>query len=329
MEVIYFPVLFYWMWCSLKSGNPFYFVATNPGIKNGGMLNDPKYPVLKCFKGEQIPRTLWVAENTDRHIIEEQRKAMGLDYPLIAKPDIGERGLKVELIKEATSLNQYHKAANFDYLLQEYIALPLEVGIFYYRFPDKESGKISSVVVKEMLQVTGNGRSSLKELIMDYPRARLQSEKLEQKNAEALRSVPREGEVVELETIGNHNRGTTFLDGNRWIGQELLQVIERLARQVPGFYYGRFDIKCENMETLIRGRNFKILELNGAKSEPAHIYQPGFPLMKAYRSIFHHWKIMYRISEINHQNGIRYPGVGPSYRVYKEYRNYLKKVRTA
>lgn len=328
-ELLYFPVSVYWVWCSIRAGSPFYFIAANPGIKNGGMLHDPKYPILQSFEKDKIPVTGLIEFGLSFDSMIKNMKQLALSFPVIVKPDIGERGLKVALLENEDQLKTYHEHAKFDYLIQEYITLPLEVGVFYIRYPNQKHGQITSVVVKEMLQVTGDGSSTLAELIHDYPRARLQWDSLKERFATSLSSIPDKGKVLELESIGNHNRGTTFLDGTDLIDEDLRKVVEGLALQVPGFYYGRFDLKCESMKAFKAGETIKILELNGAKSEPAHIYQPGFPLFKAYKSIFRHWTILFKISAMNHKKGVSYMKPLTCYKVFKEYKAYLKMVKSA
>jgi hypothetical protein len=292
------------------------------------MLYDPKYPILKYFDPELIPRTILITSHTDIEEIRAKMQDAELVFPLIVKPDIGERGIGVEKVQTEKDLERYHRQVNYDYLIQEYVDLPLEIGVFYYRYPDEESGLVSSIVIKEMLKVTGDGNSTVEELMSKYPRARLQLDSLSVKFPKLMDEIPEEGEVLELEAIGNHNRGTTFLDGQDLINEELREIIEGLARKVPGFYYGRFDMRCGSVEELNRGVNFKILELNGAKSEPAHIYQPGYPILKAYKSIFHHWIVMFRISQINHHRGFEYQGFWKCLPVYRKYRGYLKMVKS-
>ena len=328
-KLVYLPVFFYWLWCYLRTGSPFYFIASNPGIRYGGMLYDPKYPVLRKFDPELIPLTALVPMGSSLELLTQKVQELNLNFPMIVKPDIGERGLKVELVRNRKELEEYHqKGIKFDYLVQEYITLPLEVGVFYYRYPDQEEGRITSIVVKEMLQVTGDGRSTLRELVDAYPRARMQMEKLEKRLPEELDSIPERGKVIELESIGNHNRGTTFLNGNELINDQLNKVFDGIAKQVDGFYYGRFDLKCSSVEELNRGEGIKILELNGAKSEPAHIYQPGYSIFKAYASIFSHWSVMLKISRMNRKAGHMYMKFPPSYKVFKEYQAYLKMVKS-
>jgi len=90
---------------------------------------------------------------------------------MIAKPDIGERGTAVEKINSEEELKSYLEYHKNDLLIQEYINFEIELGIFYYRFPDQESGTISSVVRKDFLKVMGDGQSSLRDLMAKYPRA--------------------------------------------------------------------------------------------------------------------------------------------------------------
>ena len=128
--------------------------------------------------------------------------------------------------------------------------------------------------------------------------------------------------------IGNHCRGTTFFSGNHLINEHLISVFDKIALNIDGFYFGRFDIRCESVEELYQGENFKILELNGAGSEPSHIYHPGFPLSSAYSVIFHHLSVLYRISKMNKQRGIPYMSFREGMKMVKKIRVY-KKLQTS
>ncbi|MEQ9006519.1 MAG: hypothetical protein RLP12_01450, partial [Ekhidna sp.] len=67
-----------------------------------------------------------------------------------------------------------------------------------------------------------------------------------------------------IEPIGNHCRGTKFLNDNHEINTELNQAFNQLAGQIPDLHFGRFDLKCKSYDDLKELKNFKILELNGA-----------------------------------------------------------------
>lgn len=133
--------------------------------------------------------------------------------------------------------------------------------------------------------------------------------------------IPSLDEEVEVVPIGNHCRGTTFLNGNHLITDNMVQAIDSAAKEYPGFHYGRFDLRCKSIEELERG-NFTILELNGCGAEPAHIYHPGYPLFKAYRELARHLKIMFQIARQNHANGTPYMTIGEAIKLVRFLRHY-------
>ena len=129
------------------------------------------------------------------------------------------------------------------------------------------------------------------------PRAKLQLSSLEMVLGDQLEEVLPNGEEKELESIGNHCRGTAFLNGNDLINDQLHEVFDQICKNIPGFYFGRFDLRCSSLDDLYWGQGIKIMELNGAGSEPGHIYQPGTSIFTAYKDIFHHLNILLKISK--------------------------------
>lgn len=114
-----------------------------------------------------------------------------------------------------------------------------------------------------------------------------------------------EKEFSPNQPIGSHNLGTTFLDGRHRITPQLIEAIHTIAEALPGFNYGRMDLKFESWQSLERLENFKLMEINGVNSEPTHIYQPGFSLLEAYRDIFAHMKLMQQIARQNKNEAAR------------------------
>ncbi len=303
--LVYLPVFAYWLWCGLKARAIFYVSAVNPGFAYGGIIGASKKAILDKLPPGLVPITmLFNADDPVPQIIAGM-KQHGLGFPVIVKPDIGERGFKVELVNSQDELRQYLSQVTGRLLLQEYLDLPLEAGVFYYRLPDTEKGVVSSVVLKGLLSVTGNGRASIRQLMLQHGRARLQIKRLQENGNIDLQRIPARGEEVLLEPIGNHVRGTMFINGNHLRNQQLNDTFDRISHAIEGFYYGRYDLRCASEADLYAGK-FKIMELNGAASEPAHIYDPGFSLMEAYRVLLHHWSILYKISRQNHQKGEPY-----------------------
>lgn len=305
VKVIYAPIFIYYLWLSIKARSFYFISVSNPGIPIGGLLGVSKKLILDKIPIDLVPITLFKQSGEDENDFIKKAGGAGLGYPLIAKPDIGERGFGVEKIKSEAELREYLLKYGQDILLQEFVDLPIELGIFYYRIPGEECGTISSIVQKDMLSVTGDGISTIHQLMSQSSRAKLQLDTFKKDYPEVLKIILEKGEEKILMQIGNHSRGTAFLNGNHLINDKLVDVFDSVSRKIEGFYYGRFDIKCESVEELYNGK-FVILELNGAASEPAHIYHPGFSIIEAYRVLFHHWDMVFKISMVNKKNGHEY-----------------------
>ena len=64
-------------------------------------------------------------------------------------------------------------------------------------------------------------------------------------------------------------------------------------------------MRVPNWDDLYAGRNIRILELNGATSEPGHVYDPNYRLWKAYRDIMQNMRIVADISAVNIKRGFK------------------------
>ncbi|MEL7001971.1 MAG: hypothetical protein AAFN93_04455 [Bacteroidota bacterium] len=316
-NVVYLPIYFYWFWLSIKARSFLFFSSSNPGIENAGMLGESKIKILDNIKPELKPLTIFCKYGESYEDVELKLKESELEFPIIAKPDIGERGWNVEKINNEKELRAYISEIPVDYLIQEYLDLPIEMGIFYYRYPKDHQGQVSSITIKEMLSVEGDGKSTLKELILNYDRAKLQWHVLKEIYADSLGQILKKGEKKELVTIGNHSRGTKFLNGNHLINDNLHKTFDEISKGIPGFFFGRYDLRVASNEGLTKGQ-IKIMELNGAGSEPSHIYHPGFSFFEAQKVLFHHWRALYKISKQNKELGIPYATLKQGIAEYKK-----------
>jgi hypothetical protein len=318
--IVQFPIFFYFLWLALRTRSLLFFTASNPGIPMGGMFGESKFEILKKIPTQYIPRTIRITlPATTQSVLEELGKS-DLRFPLVFKPDLGERGFMVKKITTITEIELYLKKIRIDFIVQDFVDLPLEFGIFYARIPDQHGGTVTSIVKKEMLSVTGDGVSTLKQLIFKNDRAKLQWKKLEESHHDRLEEIVPEGEVMEIVSIGNHARGTKFLDGNNLITDKLSSVFDTISKQIEGFYFGRFDIRCASLEDLYKGK-IKIMELNGCGAEPAHIYDPDFKLRNAIAVLFKHWYTIFRISRQNHKQGFQYLSMREGLTYYKKFKN--------
>lgn len=196
------------------------------------MISASKKQILDKIPQRYIPKTKLLSTPFNHSNLMKEMKEEGFTYPVIFKPDLGERGWKVERISNEKEAKKYLESFDADLQIQEFIDLPLEAGVFYYRFPGEERGKVSSIVIKELLFVLGDGESTLEQLIIKKPRARLQFEKLRVIWKDDFENIPTKGERMELQPIGNHNRGTAFLNGNHLIGEELTESFEVIRKSV-------------------------------------------------------------------------------------------------
>jgi hypothetical protein len=317
--IVQFPLIMYWLWLSLRARSLFFFSASNPTIVLGGMLGESKYDVLKLIPDPYKPKTILIKKSAAKDYVLKQLLENGFSLPVIFKPDQGERGFMVKKITMEAQLESYINTLQKDFLIQEFLDLPVELGVFYTRMPDELSGYVNSVVVKDMLTVTGDGESTLQQLILDKPRAKLQWEKLKLAHADKLTVVLPSGEPYVLNNIGNHALGTTFLDGGHLINEKLSATFDHISKQINGFYFGRYDLRCASIEDLYAGK-IKIMELNGCGAEPAHIYQPGFSLWKAFGILFTHWKNIFRISMQNHRRGVPFTSWREGKTIHKKFK---------
>lgn len=280
---------------------------------------ESKKQIYDLLPEKYYPKTILVKENTDLKTIVDKVVEKEIHFPLIAKPDIGLRGSGVKKIKTISELKEYAQKANFDYLLQDLIPFKNEVGIFYVRHPHHKNGIITGIVSKEFLIVIGDGKSTIEDLIKKTPRFELQFDVLKEEYGDQLHRILQKGESLNLVPFGNHARGAKFLDGSDWITPKLTKMINELAAKIPEFYFGRFDIMYNTLEELERGENFQIVELNGAASEPTHIYDPKHSVWFAWRELARHITYMYEISVENHKMGVPYLDYKVGMREYKSH----------
>ncbi len=298
-NVVYFPIYFYWAWLALKSRSFFFFSTSNPTIENGGFLMESKKKIYDIIPQQFYPNTILINHNDNIECITNQISNQQLHYPMIAKPDIGLRGLQVKKMSSFDDIADYLSKTKVSFLLQEFIQYPNEIGIFYYKIPSEVTGTISGIVGKEFLTVIGDGISTIEQLIIQNDRFVLQLKKLKTTYGKLLDKVLTKKELYTLVPYGNHARGAKFIDLTHLVDEQLIKCINNICNTIPEFYYGRLDIKYNTWEDLKEGKGFSIIEVNGAGSDPTHIYDPKHSIFFAWKEIIKHLNILYKISILN------------------------------
>jgi hypothetical protein len=322
---VYGPLYLYWFGLCLKARSFFFFNTSNPTIKNGGFMMESKKEIYDLIPEQYYPPTLFFKTATLEETLLKSIKDSGLKFPLIGKPNIGEKGMSVKKLKDEYEVIDYVRNSKVDFLIQEFIPYRNEVGIFYYRFPNEEKGHLSGIVRKEFLGVRGDGRSTVEKLLKQNKRYVLQLPVLKRTFGEELNNILNDGEELILVPYGNHVRGAKFIDDSHLIDEELTHSIDAVCRQIEGFYYGRLDIRYNTWEELRQGEKFSIIELNGAGSEATHIYDPKHSIFFAWKEIIRHWKILWRISRMNHHPVKRpYMNISSGLQMFRDNTRYLK-----
>jgi pimeloyl-ACP methyl ester carboxylesterase/membrane protein DedA with SNARE-associated domain len=302
------------------------FTAANPAMPAGGFVGESKAEILgglaaggaPVARFERLPAALSAAERLARARAFLERE--GLGFPVVLKPDAGQRGDGVAVIRDDDGLRRYLERPGRDVLIQEHVA-GREFGVFYARRPDEERGRIFSITEKRLPAVTGDGRRTLERLILDDRRAVAMARAYEAAlGPERLQEVPRDGEEVTLVEIGTHCRGAVFLDGGRIRTPALEEAVDRMSRVYTGFFFGRYDLIGPSEDAFRAGRDLRIVELNGVTSESTDIYDPGNSLLDAYRILFRQWRLAFEIGAANRRRGVQPTGLRGLLRLIRRHR---------
>ena len=305
MWVFYPPVALWIAALALRHRSLLVVTSVNPAIEGGGLVGESKWRILQGLSesAEFVARGALLARGSDRLAqVFEFLAENGARFPVVLKPDVGERGRDVEIVRNRAQLEAYLGAHPPDSIVQEYVP-GAEFGIFYYRHPDSERGEILSITEKRMLEVVGDGRRTLEELILLDPRAVCMAPRHLTVHQSRLDCVLPPGEVRRLTEVGTHSLGALFLDGGWAWSTELADRFDRISRAYTGFFFGRYDVRAPDLAAFRLGHAFRIVELNGLTSEATHIYDPKNSLFEAYRVLFHQWQIAFEIGAANRARG--------------------------
>jgi len=298
--VFYPPVLLYIGYPALRHGGLRTITAVNPAMPASGFIDESKSDILR-----RLPER-WVVPFALVHSAKELRDVMqqrGWSYPLILKPDAGQRGYGLRKINHDTQLDEYFEAHPDHVLAQTYHPGPGEAGVFYVREPDEEVGRIFSLTDKQFPVLVGDGEHTVEQLIYRHPRYRMQWRLFLKRHGDRRDDVLPDGRRMTLAASGNHCQGTKFLDGSAMISPALIARFDQIAKQYEGFHFGRFDVRYTDREAFMAGEGFAIVELNGLTSEATHIYDPKLSLCSAYRTLFEQWRLAFRIGAANRRRG--------------------------
>lgn len=299
----YIPIMPVWLWYCVKGRSFWFFTPSNPTLTFGGFEGEEKKEMYDQLPAGSFPKTIYIDPSLSFNEVEAKIIINNFTFPFAVKPNVGMMGYMFRKIQSANDLLLYHQTMPVQYVLQELIEYPIEVSVFYYRYPNQKTGKVTGFLKKEFLEVLGDGKSTLLQLMENYPRVRFRLDEMRSKHADKLSLILPHGEIYFLSYALNLSRGGKLVSLAEEIDERLVRVIDDISNYTKHFYYGRYDIKCASIEDFKTGKNFSILEYNGCGAEPHHIYGNGNTLLEAYKIVLHHWKVLYQISSYNNNNG--------------------------
>lgn len=306
------PLTIQWLWLSLRYRSLTLPSCANPAITSGGLVGEGK---LEYFAGmgetARSATAPWCPVSTQRPWkdgeLQETMSLAGLAFPVMAKPDLGLCGYGVRRIDGMDELQHYLSAfpANEMVVLQQYLPQEGEAGIFYVRDPVTDHARIIGLALRYFPRVVGDGVRSLGQLVaLDHRASRVAHAHLHESRYDASR-VPAAGEVVRLSTVGSTRVGGLYRDGAEWITPSLVQAVDAIARDMPDFNFGRFDVRFDSLPDLAAGHGFTIMEINGAGSEAIEAWDPGTTLLAGLRMIFRKQRLLFAIGDAMRRRGVK------------------------
>ena len=309
------------------------FRSANPSFPGGGFYGESKAQILDLLMAHvpewtapfiriDRPDAPWLDSAVERDAALAAMADAGLSLPVVAKPDLGCRGVGVKLVRSVADLQAYidsfPRGASF--LLQRLVPFEGEAGIFYVRRPgqaDGGKGRIVSITLKYFPHVSGDGVHTLRELIMADARAGKLAHLYLKRHAARLDQVPAAGESIRLAFAGSHSRGAIFRNGTHLVTTEMEARFEQIAKSLPEFHFGRFDVRFERFADVQLGRGFTIVEANGAGAESTHIWDRRTGLLQAWRDLMRQYRWLFEIGAANRARGFKTMGWKEFVRSYR------------
>ena len=314
-KLFYIPAVIWWGLLSLRYRSVTLPTIANPGLPGGGLSGESKSQVIAAAgtKARALVAPFAVigkgmGERAIEAALAEAGAKMaqaGINFPVVAKPDIGCRGAGVRVVRSAEMLRGYIAAfpEGAQFLVQKLVDLEGEAGVFYVRMPGDDKGTIPSLTLKYFPHVVGDGTRTIEDLIRADPRAGRVAHIYLPRHRARLKEVLPPGQRFRLAFAGNHGRGAIFRDGTPLVTEALRARIDELAHDIEGFHFGRFDIRFDDFGELLQGRNFTIIEFNGAGAEFTHFWDPKFGFFEAYSELFRQYHTVFRVADANRARG--------------------------
>lgn len=317
--LVYLPVVVQWIVLSIRYRSLSLPLLANPAVPLSGMVGVAKSAVFDAA-GETARQWIlpWMLyEVTAENPNVQNEKVLSLlseqsfTLPIVGKPNVGCRGAGVKLLENPEAVSSY--IAEFPcggvIQFQKLSQWEAEAGVFYVKHPGSDKGVVTSLTLKYTPYVIGNGRDTLAELVASDLRAGELLHLYKERHAQVWDQVLAEGEPYRLVFSASHCRGAVFRDAADLINTRLSQSLDKIFLDIPGFHYGRLDLKFKDQNSLSAGTDFEIIEINGASSESINIWDRDAKLSSAIKTLLHQYSTLFTLGEKNRRLGYKPPGI--------------------
>jgi membrane protein DedA with SNARE-associated domain/pimeloyl-ACP methyl ester carboxylesterase len=312
-KLLYIPVVFYVLYLGIRYRSLSLCTNANPMAPLGGMLDESKSDILCALTKAKAPVSDYriipseISFKEKRTIAFDSLEKWGSQFPIVLKPDVGERGKGVQILKNHADLEAALEGLEGKSILQRYVG-GIEFGVLYERQPNEPEGKITSITSKRYTSIVGDGETDIEHLVLRDKRAVYYAHSFLDAFSERLYEVPAKGTEIRCVEIGTHSRGSLFLDADHLRTDRLEARFNQFCPNIDGYYLGRFDLKVPDETALKDGRDISLIELNLLTSEPTHMYDPKYSVFYAWKVLFRHWKVAFEIGDELRANGTPPPG---------------------
>ncbi len=305
--VLCVPLVVQWLLLGARYGSLTLPSAVNPCIETGGLAGESKSTCLA-----QIG-TAFAAYVAAWRLVRPGDDPLaclrdsGFAFPLIVKPDIGWCGYGVRRVADAHALMSYAAAFPREacFIIQRLVTDPNEAGLFYVREPGEAKGAVLAMTFRHAPHVVGDGTRCVSALVAADERHAAHAACLDDA---ALARIPAPGERVVLTTIASLRAGARYENATSLITTALSSRLDAIARSMPNFHFGRFDVRFASLAGLNAGE-FSIIEVNGAGSEAIQFWDASFTLREAFAGVFAKQRMLFRLGARMRGMGYRPVGV--------------------
>lgn len=275
-----------WLYKDSNGRMPFPYVAASQ------VLNDKKLAALYASeKGIRVPRTVYANKGDDSRV-SDYRKVLGVsvDSAIVVKPtdETLSRGVTANVKTDAdlsVALKKARERSN-NVIIQERI----EGDEFRFLYIGTT---LKTIIHKAKLRVVGDGHSTVKDLILNENRLRLDLVNLRvrypQLYPDAYKAkgididrVPQDGEVVQLDDTPLIERGASFYEVTDGVHNSYKEIAAKLAKDFGGGYLA-VDIIISDHTQPSNDDNYAFLEFNDVPA-PMYFYacrnHPEIPVMR-------------------------------------------------